>query len=359
MGFSVNAKALGGLVDMLDRRAHDLLRTADYVRAQSILVGGPGLFNELFGAHEKIVGEVDAFLRRAAVDHLTEYSIAVSLAVEAYSTTDQTSSARFDGTLVGNARPTTVPADQALGPQIFADPAKLVLKIPPDYHAQYPYHPSWADVVSPTSIPRDAIWGLSWIAANLGLIPRPVDPYEGFTVPLLGDWAGLERYSFALRQAVQALSHVCDRVNAGAALLDRIWTGHAAGNCAVALGRFTVDLQDAQGLLQEIANSYHDIAAAARVKEAALAELVAVTIDIAGSFGVEALIEGPREVEAASRLAKVLPDILHGIEALHASVVGGRSIAELRAGDLVPLLTGSANAGMSSTMPALPNRARG
>ena len=50
MGFSVNAKALGGLVDMLDRRAHDLLRTADYVRAQSTLVGGPGLFNELFGA---------------------------------------------------------------------------------------------------------------------------------------------------------------------------------------------------------------------------------------------------------------------------------------------------------------------
>ncbi len=362
MGFSVNAKALGGLADMLDRRAHDLLKTAGYVTVHSTLQGGPGLVNVLSGAHGKIVDEIVAFLRRAATSYLTEYSIAVSLAVEAYTTSDQGSSARLDASLPGLDSlppPSAQPADQSVGPEIFTDPAKLVLKIPPDYHADFPYQPSWADVISPTSIPRDVIWAVSHLAVDLGLIDRPVDPYEAFTVPLFGDWAGLERFSFALRQTVQALSYVCERVDSGTATQDRIWTGHAATNCAVALGRFTFDLQDAQGLLQEIANSYHDIAVSARAKEAALASLVSVAIDVAATFGVEAFVEAPRAAEAASKLATVLPDIMRGIEGLHASVEGGKSIAELRADDLVPLLTGSMNASLPGTMPALPTPARG
>src|SRR6266550_8193051 len=119
MGFSVNAKALGGMADMLDRRAHDLLKTADYVTAHSTLDVGPGLLNALSGAHGKIVKEDDGFLRRAATSYLTEYSIAVSLAIESYSTSDQGSSDRLDARMPGLDSlppPSAHPADQSVGP---------------------------------------------------------------------------------------------------------------------------------------------------------------------------------------------------------------------------------------------------
>src|SRR2546430_3511891 len=65
MEFSVNAKALVGLVDMLDRRGADIGRVANYVNAQSALQWGPGLLNNNFrAAHKKVGEEVIAFLRR-------------------------------------------------------------------------------------------------------------------------------------------------------------------------------------------------------------------------------------------------------------------------------------------------------
>src|SRR5256886_17409602 len=65
MEFSVNAKALVGLVDMLDRRGADIGRVANYVNAQSALEWGPGLLNNNFrAAHKKVGEEVIAFLRR-------------------------------------------------------------------------------------------------------------------------------------------------------------------------------------------------------------------------------------------------------------------------------------------------------
>ena len=57
-----------------------------------------------------------------------------------------------------------------------------------------------------------------------------------------GDWAGLERTSFALTQVWKALDFVSSRVRDSATTLDEVWTGHAAGNCRSALQRTRASL---------------------------------------------------------------------------------------------------------------------
>src|SRR3982751_3639775 len=131
MDFSVNAKAVVGLVDMLDRRGADVVRVADYVNAHSALQWGPGLLNDFKGTHQKIGREVYAFLQRVANGYLYPYAAGIDGAVYDYNSSDRAANARFDATLPGadNRAPRTAsPADQALGPDIFADPTKLVLK---------------------------------------------------------------------------------------------------------------------------------------------------------------------------------------------------------------------------------------
>jgi hypothetical protein len=360
MEFSVNTKALSGLAEMLDRRHTDLRKTADYLNAQSVLEWGPGLLNNLRGAHQQIVTETYAFLRRAADSYLFQYSGAIDAAIQDYNSSDLAANGRVDAILPGAANQ-TVPAlpsaDPTLGPDIFDDPAKLVLKIPPDYRADFPYEPSWFDQFSPTSWGRDVIWRITSFATTLGVLDHPIDPAEAFTLPLCGDWPGLERYSFALKQAAQALSFVGQRVDSGAVIQDRVWTGHAATNCATALGRFTLDLKDAEGILLALAGDYHDLAVAARDKGRALASMVCVIGDIVGSFGLELIFEAPRVIEAAEEAATVLPDIVHGIEGLHATIEGGKSLGEFRANDLSRMLTSSMNGHLPADMPVLPTPA--
>src|SRR5439155_10052047 len=188
-----------------------------------------------------------------------EYALGVGRAAQTYQTTDRAASARLDATLPGNVTPSDPPhvADQSLGPGIFADPQCLTLATPPDYQVQYPYHPHWYDVLSPTSIPRDVIWYVTGVLAKLGLIPEQIDPFETVTAPLCGDWAGLERVSFTLTEFALSLSFVSTSIDHEATVLDRVWTGHAAGNCRSALRRFAHDLRPAQELVIRMAAEYH------------------------------------------------------------------------------------------------------
>src|SRR2546430_7292510 len=358
MEFSVNTRALPGLADMWARRDHDLTRTADYLDAQSVLQWGQGLLNAMFGTHERIIKEVDAFLRRAGGSYLHRYSLAVAGAVEDYRTSDLSANARVDAILPGLPAPGGQLADQTLGPEIFADPRKLVLKIPPDFRGEFAYQPTWTDLLSPSTIDRDVIWSLTGVAAKLGLLPHPIDPYETFTLPLFGDWPGMARVSFALTQVAQAVSFVGERIDSGAVALDRVWTGHAASNCAEALGRFTLDLEDAEGILYELATMYHDVAVAAHDKAEALSVLVALVLDIAGSLGVEAIVElvtdAPKVVAAASKIAQLIPDIQRIVESLHQIVEGAQRLGELRTDALTIALHGSMNAHLPDDMPVLP-----
>jgi hypothetical protein len=364
MDFSVNAKALTGLVDMLDNRAADLASASSYLDEHSHPTFGAGLINELCRSHERIMAEVEGFLHRAGQGYCQAYSTGVDRAVQAYNTTDQATSARIDATLPGVVDPTRPDrqADQQVGPEIFYDRFPLRLAIPPDFSAQYPYQPSWFDLISPSSITRDVIWGASWLLSKLGLLDRPWDPFQAITEPICGDWAGLETVSFALRQVVAALKYVSDHVDGGAGTLDRVWTGHAAGNCHSALQRFARDLGPAQGLVNQIADQYHQVAEAARKQGEILATAVTLLVDCAASFGMEfgaqmavdAILDGTRLARYAAQLKELIEELSEGIELLHAVIEGAHVDIDALTGQLPLLFPWPLYVNMPDDLPALP-----
>jgi hypothetical protein len=324
MDFSVNPRAVAGLADALDLRAHNLTGAAGYLQAYSSLRFGAGLVNELFRTHEQVMSTVQTFLRHIGDDYAEAYAAGVSRAVASYLGTDQDARARLDASLPGVIDPAVParPADQSAGPEIFADPSCLSLATPPDFEAEYPYHPHWYDLLSPSSIARDVIWYGTGVLAKLGLFPAQVDPYESFTAPLCGDWAGLERVSYALTQVARALAFVSARIDDEAMALDRVWTGHAAGNCRYALRRFARDLGPAQDLVVQLAADYHQVAVTAREQGEALGTLVTLLVDLAGSFGTEAVFDTPKLVEVSGELGGLIEEAAKIVELLHASVEG-------------------------------------
>jgi uncharacterized protein YukE len=335
MDFSVNPRALAGLADALDLRAHNLAGAASYLRMHSNLRFGAGLINELAGTHDRLVAEITGFLRRAGTDHAERYSVAVHQAVRAYQTSDGQASARLDASLPGVIDP-SVPAhlaDQSLGPGIFDDPSCLTLATPPNYQAQYPYQPEWYDLLSPSSIPRDIIWQVTGALTKLGLCPEQIDVYEEITAPFCGDWAGLERVSFALTQVHRALFFVSGRLDEEASALERVWTGHAAGNCRSVLRRFAHDLRVAEDLVVAIAAEYHQVAVTAREQGEAMATMISMILDIASSFGIEfavelgadALLDLPRLTRIGTALWRVLAQVRTMIEVLHLAIEGANS----------------------------------
>jgi hypothetical protein len=316
MDFSVNTRAVVGLADALDMRAHNLTGAAGYLQEQSTLRFGSGLINELFQTHERIMATVEAFLRHAGDDYAAQYARGVGQAARSYTTSDASASARLDASLPGVIDPTISAhlADQSVGPEIFADPSCLALQLPPDYESEYPYEPDWYDLLSPTSIVRDVVWYVTSLLTKLGLLPEPCDPYETFTRPLCGDWAGLERVSFALTEVARALTYVSARIDTEARTLDRVWTGHAASNCRSALLRFAHDLHPAVDIVVQIAADYHEVAVRARAQGKALGTAVSTLVDLCGSLGVETGVELAAEAlgdaSTLGRIGKAVDTVL-------------------------------------------------
>jgi hypothetical protein len=368
MDFSVNARAVAGLANALDLRAHDLTRTAGYLQAHSRLAFGAGLINELAHTHEHAMSTVQTYLHRAGNDYAEEYAHGVDGALRSYTATDLSASARLDATLPGvvDASVSVHLADQSAGPEIFADPACLVLAEPPDFEAQHPYEPEPLDFLSPSSIPRDTIWSVTSLLANVGLLPGPCDPYQTFVRPLCGDWAGLARTAFALTEVSRALAYVSGRVTQEATGLDRVWTGNAASNCRSALHHFALDLLPAADVILSLAQDYQQVADAARKQGEELATVVSLLVDVCGSLGVEfalkASIEAVTDLPKLQRTAEAVWDaILIGgriLEKLHHVLEGARVSMNDLVGQLAILPTRPLDLTLPDSMPVLPGAPR-
>ena len=123
-----------------------------------------------------------------------------------------------------------------------------------------PYQPSWFDALSPTSIARDAIWKLSEIAAHLGILDRPYDPFEMLVEPFVGDWAGLLRCA----EVFGNVSIMAD-AESGAVLdaktsVPLVWTGNVAGMAVLNLESFALTLSKAPTALDALATAYREVA---------------------------------------------------------------------------------------------------
>jgi len=165
--FRVNIPALRGLPPFLDRRHADLITAGTYLRAHTLLRPG-GFIDPVAPRHAQVVATIDTFLTDAAIyagvdaDNLRD-------ALTSYATSDARAAARADARLPdypAPPAPTFDPGDDSLTADVFADTGSPVapLVAPTDQRSAYSYRPSWADLLSPTTMLRDMIWGLTKIA---------------------------------------------------------------------------------------------------------------------------------------------------------------------------------------------------
>lgn len=363
MDLSVNVTALPGLSNSLGRQATELDAAARYLAETSVLAAGAGLINELRGVHERLIGQVCAFLRLVSVDFAGEYALRIDEAVRSYQSTDHRSAADLDALFPAGLDPggASVTADLSATAGVFDDPPAYAFEPPPDYRAEYPYQPQWYDALSVADGPRDVIYEASRLAVWVGLIDRPIDPFEAFTAPLCGDWAGLERTSFALCQVATALIHIRGRVLAGADTIPRVWSGHAANSCREVLTGFGHDLWPVEDLIVKLAASYHGAAVQIRELSAELDAAVGLLIDVAATGGVGAIEMGAEAlVDVAEAEEAVMPMVnamRTAFEVMHVLVAvvekGGEALSGL--GQQFGTLTDmDFNPTMPATMPTLP-----
>ena len=161
MTFSVNTKALAGLPTFLDRRADDLSAAANYLAAYTAI--WPFTLVNMAHVHQRVIAAINSYLLATRLTYAQNDAVRVRAAISSYETSDLRASQRTDAAIAG------LPRDLRIAP------------------------PLGRDLLSPTSIVRDAVWRITSIAADIGLLDRPIDPLQEILPPFIGDWAGLLR----------------------------------------------------------------------------------------------------------------------------------------------------------------------
>jgi hypothetical protein len=319
MSFSVNTDALPGLAQLMERRRQALRDGYNYLQGNTTIgFLGEGILNNLFGDHQQVVDAVGAFLDRAANDYAGRYSTAVTAATAYYRRTDASSAASLDASLAplddpGKHGPTSPPANQGLGPDVFADPPQGHVNhyVPPhDYQADYDYDFLPPDVLSPTSDAREFIWQASKLLVDLGLLDHPFDIIEEAVKPLSGDWAAFGACRDVFKNLGDALIDQAGCIHAGAKRTDLVWTGNAADACAGGLDRFGGDLNRASGTLFEIAQMYGHTADEMKELGELLGSILTFVLDEAIDICIDAATDGEF---VAFEIPNLVEDFIRGI----------------------------------------------
>jgi hypothetical protein len=287
--FSVNTRALAGLPVFFDRRGTDLTDAIEFVTKNTVL-SSFGLANVL-GAHQKIILEVTDYLGGLTFDYSDRDAARVRSAIASYNASDERASQRADAAITGLPPnlpnlPALTAAERSYGPAIFDDrraPTSALIT-PGDPHADYPYRPSWSDALSPTSIARDAIWRVTSVLANAGLIDRPIDPLESLVKPFVGDWAGLLRSAdvFDCLGSMLTMSGEC--VSDAGQLVPTVWTGNVADMCINNLQSFDGSLARGVTPLARLAATYRRVSAGVRDNANLLETVITNLIDLAADL---------------------------------------------------------------------------
>lgn len=312
MEFSVNSTALTGLVQMLDRRWQDYESGRSYLKGNAhFSVLSAGVLNAIYGTHQRIVNEIDAFLAAAAEGFAGPCSTAVAEANSLYRHSDRTAAARIDATVPAPSAAQPCPtapagaagagaagrADPTLGPEIFTDPVcpSVWYQKPPDHRSDHPYQFSCFDAFSPSSWGREAIWKVTGLAAKFGVLDRPYDVLSEAVEPLCGDWAGFLACADVYDNIAGAIDDTVSCVAAGEHAVGRVWTGNAADACAQDLGTFTADLNTAVAPLHQTAATYRQVAEGVYLQAEAVAAILTMLLDNMIEKALEPLTGGAIE----------------------------------------------------------------
>ncbi len=289
MTFSVNSRALAGLPMFLDRRATDLSTATTYVADNTSIQ--PFTLMNLWHTHQRVLATIGWYLVETRLAYPQNDAERIRAAIESYAHSDLRAAQRADAAIAGLPRdlpnvPAMTPTERSYGPAIFDDRlTPTIALIPPSSHLDdFPYQASWSDLLSPTSLVRDAIWRATSVAADLGLLDRPIDVVQDVVPPFIGDWPGLLRCADVFDSLGAMLGMSQDAVDDVAQLVPTVWTGNVAGMCGRNLGYFAADLGQAIPPLAGLADTYRQVAKGVRANIVLATTIITALSDLAIDF---------------------------------------------------------------------------
>ncbi len=289
MTFRVNIHALSGLPPFFERRVSDFIAADEYLRGNTTLQPG-GFIDPIAPRHAQTIVAISQFLTEAA-DYADVDQGRVRDALRSYQTSDARAAARADAKLPDWAAPplpSLDPGASDLTAEVFDDTTnpEALLVIPADQQSAFPYRPSWTDFLSPTSLVRDAIWELTKLAAEVGLLDRPYDPLALLVDPFIGDMAGLMRCAEVFTHIADLLDAEARAVTTANRVIPLVWSGHASDACQVNLQSYVIGLSTGSADLRAIAATYRLVVSGLRAVAATAEKLLTMLIDIAGDEGL-------------------------------------------------------------------------
>lgn len=295
-GFEVDYKDVLKIAEQQFRLAEDADAGKSYVTTNTNLAfNGEGIINLIAGGHSEVTALAERFHETLQNQVAARNEVEFRDAGDYYHRTDKKSAESLDNTYpqsdVEAAKKDLkeLPEDKPPFADLNEPTARYV--VPPDYNAEFPHEPALWDLVSPTALARDAVWTVTWLAAQIGLLDRAYDPLETFVKPLSGDWAKLRGCADVYWNVALALGDMADNVQGAGQQLEGSWRGNAADSAQVYLFELAKSLTAAMPPFEELANQYIAAAEGAaelgKVVGSLLCDLVdAALIAIAAAEGV-------------------------------------------------------------------------
>lgn len=263
-GFRVDSDAVSKIGDQQGRLAEDAHLARVYLGVETNIAAGEGLINVLFDGHRQIRSQTVNFFATLEDCTARPGGEAFQDAAKRYSEYDKGAAEKLDG-MYPRSDPTKArkgldDLDSSARPFVDLHEPVDRYKNPQDYNAQYPYTPNLMDAISPSSIYRDLVWGVTALAAHLGFLDRAYDPFESIVKVVSGDWAGFRACADVFDNVGLALGDMATNVQWTAQRLEQSWAGNAADSAQVYLFELAKSLNSAKDPFKELAGHYKEVA---------------------------------------------------------------------------------------------------
>jgi uncharacterized protein YukE len=284
MSFKVETDSLAKLPDMLDRLKEDADHAKEYV-TEHTSVQYEGFLNSVQGGHEHVVQQVTGWLTGVGGKVAAPTAEAVKAALVYYRTSDANAQATLDGSYAAS------PIEQAPEDYTYYAYSRAVaafedkeepgdsLREVEDRNGEFPYEPSWMDAGSPAQLCRDVVYEATNLATQLGLMDRPIDPYEDVCKWFAGDWAGFAE----CRDVFDNLANACQSMSAnlhwGARSIESVWQGNAADGCENHLFKAADAVSEVSEPLRELGEKYVEAAEAMHKLGSAMGTCISALVD--------------------------------------------------------------------------------
>jgi hypothetical protein len=260
--FSVRPAAVRQLAQQVDRAREDVAASQRHLAKMQNFAGGEGVIGRLTGGHREAYQALNDWLGKLANPTLSSVAQVINDSATYYELTDSASAEKLDG---------TYPAADAVGQRkrtgyISAEgtPAEFKDVMAPmgrlnevkDYRNELRSDYDWWDTFSPMTAIGAAVETVSHVAAWLGALERPINPWDEIVKPWVGDWAGLRAAAYVLNNVGWAVNDVGINIQWASQGSQAVWQGNAGDGAAVYLMNLAKPFEEAFKQIDQLAGQY-------------------------------------------------------------------------------------------------------